>query len=243
MIRNYLIIMLRSMRRKKFLTAINVFGLSVGITFALLIGMFVAKELEVNKTFKDSGRIFLIENVVNGQSTPLDFFTPPILSRTATEQYPTLFSDYFRFWERNITVSKGEKHFRIQCMMGDPSFLPMFGFTVLHGDGNAALRRRSSAVISKDVALKFFGRIDVVDESLTISTERNGLQEYRITAVIDEPEKKNTVTDLRYRSDGYECADLPPIGKRQRLLFRLATGYLERKHHCLCEADAIRGRR
>jgi putative ABC transport system permease protein len=50
MIRNYITVMIRSMVNKKFYTVINVLCLTVGIAFALLIGVFIAGELEVNQS-------------------------------------------------------------------------------------------------------------------------------------------------------------------------------------------------
>lgn len=195
MIRNYFTTLVRSMMRQKFHTAINVIGLTAGISFALLIGLFIRGELQVNRNLPDVDRLYLIETNVEGQVNEINFFSPGLLARTAADQYPGVFEDYYRFWDRNITVSKDDQHFRIQSMIGDPTFLTMFGVPVLHGDVSPQPHARS-IIISEAVALKFFSRTDVVNETLAVSTEVNGIQEYTITAVIEEPEQKNTVTDL-----------------------------------------------
>jgi putative ABC transport system permease protein len=196
MIKNYITIMLRSMVSQKFYTVINVLCLTVGITFALLIGIFIAGELEVNKSLKAVDRLFLIQNKIAGQANNIEFFGPPVLPTLAREQYPTVFEDYYRFWDRNITVSKGDKHFRIQSMIGDASFLRMFGFDVLYGDEKTALDQPNGVIITEAAANMFFDRTDVVNETVSISTELNGIREYKITAVIAEPGDKNTVSDL-----------------------------------------------
>jgi putative ABC transport system permease protein len=196
MLRNYITIMLRSMVSQKFYTTINVLCLTVGIAFAMLIGIFIAGELEVNKSLKNVDRLFLVQNKIVGQASDIDFFTPPILSRVAVEQYFTQFEDYYRFWDRNITVSKGDKHFRIQSMIGDPSFLRMFGFQVLHGDEKNPLSQPNTVIITEEAAKKFFNKTDVINETLSVSTEQNGIREYKITAVIAEPDDKNTISDL-----------------------------------------------
>jgi putative ABC transport system permease protein len=188
--------MFRSIVNQKFYTAINVLCLTVGIAFALLIGAFIIGELEVNKSLKDVDRLFFLQNKIEGQTSNIEFFTPPILSKMASEQYPNMFEDYFRFWERNITISKADKHFRLQCMMGDKSFLNIFGFTVMHGDAKTALDKPDCIIITESIARQFFDRVDVVNETLSISTELKGIKEYKITAVIEEPDDKNTVTDI-----------------------------------------------
>jgi putative ABC transport system permease protein len=195
MLSNYITTLFRNMRRQKFNTTVNVIGLTAGISFALLIGLFIRGEMAVNQNLKDVERLYLVETNVQGQESEINFFTAGLLTRTAAEQYPGVVENYYRFWDRNITVSKGDKHFRIQSMIGDPSALEMFGLPVLHGEVSPAQRARA-VIISEEVALKFFGRTNVVNETLEISTEVNGLQDYSISAVVKEPEQKNTVTDL-----------------------------------------------
>ena len=120
---SYFKIMLRNMGRQKFYSAITILGLTVGITFALLIGVFIWGELQVNTNLKDVDRLYLLETKFkanDGNSPP--FFVPALLGHHAIGQYPAVFEEYYRFRDRSITVSKGEKHFRIQSMIGDSTF-------------------------------------------------------------------------------------------------------------------------
>lgn len=196
MIRSYLNFFFRNTQRRKVHTGINVLCLTVGITFSLVIGLFIREEMSVNQNLKDVDRLFLVENIINEQKSKLDFFSPPALTRSAVDQYPGVFENQYRFWDRNITLSRGEKHFRIQSMIGDESFLSMFGFKILHGDKHSALKNPGSLVVTEEVAMKFFGRTDVVGESIDVSTERNGIKAYQVTAVIAEPDQKNSVSDF-----------------------------------------------
>jgi putative ABC transport system permease protein len=196
MIQNYFIIMARAIRRQLFQTGINVLGLTVAFAFALLLGLFISGEIKVNTTLRDAERLFLLENKINGESTGVDFFTPAFLTKIANDQYGSQFNGYYRFWDRSMTVSKDEKHFRIQGMIGDPSFLQMFGFNVLHGNKSNPLDKRDAVIVTEAAARLFFDRTDVDGETLSISTEQRGVRDYVIAAVISEPDKKNTVTDL-----------------------------------------------
>src|SRR6185295_6548244 len=99
------------------------------------------------------------------------WFAPAPLMRLAGEQYPGLFENHYRFRDRQITVSKGDKHFRVQSMIGDSTLLPMFGFPVLSGDRRTALSRPDAIVITEKIARQYFNRPDVVGESLTLATE------------------------------------------------------------------------
>src|SRR6267142_6838510 len=196
MLNNYLKVMIRSIMRRKVYSAINIFGLTVGIAFALLIGVFVWSELQVNQSLADVDRLYILESRYNGPEENFIWFAPSPLMRQAVEQYPALIENYYRFRDRQITVSKGDNHFRIQSMIGDSTFFQMFGFPILHGDGHAALTRPNSIAITEKIARQYFDRSDVVGESLTLTTEINGLKEFMITAVLADLQQKNSVTDF-----------------------------------------------
>ncbi len=197
MLRNYFVILFRSLLRNKLNSVITVSGLTVGLTFALLIGVFIWGEWRVNTDLKDVDRLFLMETKYEGtEGTSPRFFVPGMLGQKAIEQYPQLFETYYRFRDRGVTVSRNDKHFRLQSMIGDSTFFKMFGFPVLFGDPITALHRPNTIVITRQIAMQYFNEVDVVGKSLTISTEKSGYQEYIITAVIADPEKKNSVSDF-----------------------------------------------
>lgn len=197
MFKSYIMIMMRNVARQKFYSAITVLGLTVGITFSLLIGVFVWGEWQVNKGLKDVDRLYLLEvNDKGAEGNTPSFFVPALLGQQVTEEYPAVFENCYRFNDRGITISKDDKHFRIQSMIGDSTFLQLFGFPVLHGQPQGALRAPNSIVITEKIARQYFNRSDVVGESLTISTENGGLKEFLITAVIADLQKKNSVSDF-----------------------------------------------
>jgi putative ABC transport system permease protein len=195
MFRNYFTIFFRSQQKRTFYSAINMLCLTTGITFALLIGLFIRGELLVNKSLSDVDRLFLLESKTPSNDDR-DFFSPCRLPAQSLEQYSDVFESYYRFRDRNITLSKGDKHFRIQSMIGDASFLNMFGFPVLAGDAESPLKKPNSIVITRKVANQLFADTNVVGQTLTVSTEQNGKQEYSITAVIENLDDKNSVSDF-----------------------------------------------
>jgi putative ABC transport system permease protein len=197
MYKSYFKIMMRNMLKQKFYSAITILGLTVGITFALLIGVFIWGEMQVNTNLKNIDRLYLMETkykATEGNQPP--FFVPALLGQQAIKQYPTVFEKYYRFRDRNITVSKGDKHFRTQSMIGDSTFFEMFGFPVLHGNAEKALNKPNSIVVTEKIARQYFNKTDVVGETLTLSTEVNGLKDFLITAVIADVQKKNSVSDF-----------------------------------------------
>ncbi|MDR7130398.1 putative ABC transport system permease protein [Algoriphagus sp. 4150] len=196
MYKSYFKIAYRVIIRNKMYSAIHVFGLTIGVTFALLISVFIYGEVQVNQDLKDVDQLYLLESRYRAGHENFEWYSPAPLVEQAVEKYPTLFDEYYRFYDRNITISKEDKHFRVQSMIGDTSFLPLFGFTVLHGDAQTALTAPNSIVITEKIASLYFGKADVEGETLLVSTEQNGLKEFQITAVIADLQKKNSVSDF-----------------------------------------------
>lgn len=195
MIRNYLKVMLRNMVKHKLYSFITILGLTTGIAFALLIGIFTWTEMQVNQSVKEVDRLYKLETKYKEDNgNPL--FVPIPLAPRALQLYPDMIQGAYSFLDRNITVSKDDKHMRFQSMIGDSTFIQVFGFRVLSGDPLHALSRPNSIVIAESVARQFFNRIDVAGETLVIASEGSGLKNYEVTAVIADPEKKNSVTDL-----------------------------------------------
>lgn len=194
MLRHYFNIMLRNLRRRRLYAGINIIGLTAGIAFALLIGGFTWSEMRVNRDFKSVDDLYLLE-LAHDIDGP-EFFMPVPLLPQAHELYPQLIENYYRFWDRNITLSKDDKHLRFQSMVGDSTFLQVFGFDVVAGDPDHALSKPNTVVITEKVATQFFGNDDPIDQHLLVASEGKGTKNYAVTAVIADPKKKNTVTDL-----------------------------------------------
>ncbi len=196
MYKSYFKIASRVIIRNKVYSAIHVFGLTIGIAFALLIGIFIYGELRVNQNLEDVGQLYLLESKYRAGHENFEWYSPAPLVKQAVEQYPTVFDGYYRFYDRSITISREDKHFRIQSMIGDSSFLSLFGFSILHGDARTALTTPNSMVITEKIALRYFDKTDVVGETLVVSTEQNGLKEFQITAVVADMQKRNSVSDF-----------------------------------------------
>jgi putative ABC transport system permease protein len=179
--KNYIIVMFRQISKHKVHTIITLSGLTIALVFAMIICSYLFVESHVNAALVDPDRIFIVENE---RKEDAPFMTPAPLARTLRDQYPQLIENYYRFWDRSITISKDDKHFRLQSLIGDSTLLTLTGFQVLAGDRDRALAEINSIVITEDVAKRFFNRSDVVGETLTLRTETAGEKLFKVTAVL-----------------------------------------------------------
>jgi len=194
MISNYFKVMLRHMARHKINSFINIAGLTTGITFALVIGVYVWGEMQVNQQLKDVDQLYIFENTTKDGSMP-DFFAPSMLGKTLVDEYPQKVENYYRFFDRMVKMSANEKNFIYQSMIGDSTLISMLGLPMIHGDPATALKDPYSVVVTEDVANQLFGRTDVVGEHVSIASGTAERKEFAITAVLPKL-KSNSVTDL-----------------------------------------------
>lgn len=195
MFRNNLSIALRHLTGHKLFSLINIFCLAIGITFSILIGEYIINEKSVNTSIRNYRDQYVIKSKWK-QNVGLDITTLEPLAKTAKDNYPTLVKNYCRFNLVANIVTVGDKHFNENLFVGDTTLVTMFGFPLLYGDEHHVFRNGESVVVTESIAMKYFGRKDVIDKVLSIQTPVFGTRhDFVITAVLkDLP--KNTVTNF-----------------------------------------------
>lgn len=195
MLKNHLKLAYRNIRKNGFYSALNVLGLWAGILFALLIGAHVWSELQVNQQLRHADRQYFLTSIWKNPNIGMDITSAGPLGKRLKEVYPQLVANYYRWDGIMSDVVKGDKVFRESIQIGDSTILPMFGFELLYGDPNSALKAPYSVVITAEKALKYFGKTDVVGQTLSVRNFTGGSREFLITGVLGEiPE--NSVTQL-----------------------------------------------
>ncbi|KIC95299.1 ABC transporter permease [Flavihumibacter solisilvae] len=200
MLRNYFKIAWRNLANHRFYSLVNIFGLSSGIAFTLLIAAFVWSELQVNKRLKNAGDQYIIQSKWKDPNQGLELTTFGPLAKELKEQYPNLVAEYCRWDGITSVVSHGEKSFREGIQIVDSTMLTMYGFELLQGNIQTALNAPFTAVITEDRAKRYFGRTDVAGETLTIESFSGTRHDFLVTGVMKKP-YRNSVTWLTDEND------------------------------------------
>ncbi|QTE38951.1 ABC transporter permease [Mucilaginibacter gossypii] len=197
MIKNYLKMAFRSLLKNRAFTLLNVFGLSVGLATCLLIVFYVTNELGYDKYNERADRIYRIglDVKLNGNANqyatseePLpaaikDVF-PEIEQMTRMIDVQGLFLSPLKFYIRKGNENIQEK----RVVFTESSIFKVFTLSMIDGSPARALDAPHSAVITESTAKKYFNRIDVVGQMLTI----NDTSTYKITGVIkDVPQQSH----------------------------------------------------
>ena len=164
MLRNYLTIALRSLKRRAGYTLINVAGLGVGLACCLLIALFVREELSYDRFHEHADRIVRVASDWGDFSVPSTNW--PFVQALRAD-YPDL--EITTLLRYGGAVRRGEQQFREpEIFYADPALFDVFSFELEEGDPADALAEPYTAVLSQTAAQKYFGDADPLGETLTL---------------------------------------------------------------------------
>ena len=182
MLNNYFLIAWRSLVKNKTFYLINIFGLSVGLACALLIGSYIHSELTYDTYAEHSDDIYRVEIRVLGNGNWMEYATVDFgVGSGIAEAYPEVVSFtrlshwYTPYLRYNDIVLKAES-----IAVADSNFLDFFSIPLLSGNSKLALSEPNQLVISRDFARRYFGSEDPMGKVLLA-----GETGYKITGVFD----------------------------------------------------------
>ncbi len=192
MLLNYLTIALRNLAKYRLYTAINIIGLTIGLS-VFLFGVLLANyETNHDHMFDKRDRIFTVGSLFSPTSGESISEFP-----NARLAYGPLFKDEIPQLEKVVrSLSKerlltiNNKHVYQQIRFVENGFTELFNFDYLYGDKNA-LAKPNGLIITANTAQHLFGTVDVLDEIIQLDHQT----EMVITAVI-----KDVAVDSHFNS-------------------------------------------
>lgn len=181
MLRQFFTTSLRYLFKNRGVTIINIVGLTIGITFSILIGLYIRKELSVDKAFAKKDSIYRLEFEYpeRGRNSVMVSAVGPDLKNSLAG-----IKDVLRMqFSENLVVKKDDADFyniRRVCL-ADSSFFDFFEQTWIYGSPEGALNKPLSIVLTDDLARTIFGDINPVGLSLVT---QSGGEILPITGVI-----------------------------------------------------------
>ena len=198
MLRNYIKIAIRNLRLNSTYTLLNIAGLGLGITGAVLIFIFLKYHLSFDQHQPNFDRVYRVvldlhldEGIEHesGSSIPMG----PALLR----DFPQIEKAGFVGKMPNVTLSasanQDTKRFleKTNVVMADNNFMQMFAFKWINVFNPEQMKEPGTVVVSEEIALKYFGEKNVVGETLSL----NNKNDLRIIGVF---ENQTLPTDLDF---------------------------------------------
>jgi putative ABC transport system permease protein len=160
MLKNYFTIAFRNLTRKPGFSIINILGLAIGMTSALLIGIWVHNELSIDRGYPNANRLFLLYNrdTIDNELWAWNQ-TPKSIAPVLKKDYPVV-EDAARYLEIRPLLTAGERQLYSHGALADSSFLQLFGFPLLRGDPARSLTGTYNIVLTEQMAQRLFGNGD-----------------------------------------------------------------------------------
>lgn len=189
MFRNYFKTALRNFWKNKTSSAINIFGLTIGMTSCLLIALYISHELSYdNFELKGSriARVIMGYKFDGGSDLKKGNFT--------SVRVATVFKKTFPEVEAAVRMSDNQQVVRYQdklfsekrFMFADPSFFDLFTFKLLQGYTKTVLSAPHQVVLTESTVKKYFGNgsyQNVIGQALQVG---NDSIPYKITGIIQD---------------------------------------------------------
>ncbi len=188
MLRSYFTIAFRNVLKNKVFSAINIFGLGIGLAACLLIFQFVSFELSYDTFNEKLDRMYRITNdrFQNGKLIQHGTITYPTIGPTMAKDFPEIETYTRLFPEMDLNVKIEDKIFKGEnAHFADNQFFSVFSFPFLAGDRSSALKDPYTLVITEETAIKYFGVPDKNYSGIIGKVVYWGLdtQPYKITGI------------------------------------------------------------
>lgn len=173
MFKNNIIIALRNFKRHKNYTFLNIIGLSSGLTIFLLITLFTTYEFSYDSHHEKADRIYRVYKKVNTlEELYLDSGTPGLLAEAMISEFPEVeAAARFGKYRNRLMVGNNQNFVEQAVYAVDPSIFKIFSLEVIHGRKDQVLENGPNIAISETIAKKYFGRTDVVNETIAYGGE------------------------------------------------------------------------
>jgi putative ABC transport system permease protein len=167
--------MWRGLMKHKFYTAINILGLTIGMASAILILLWIQNEVSHDRFHAKIDRLYTANNrdMVSGKLEAWTT-TPKPLGPALKKDFPEV-EDVVRVNNSNANylLSAGDKNFSLHGVFVDTGFFNLFSFPLLEGNTRSALNDVNGIVLTKQLAIKLFGKEDAMGKTVRLDRGDN----------------------------------------------------------------------
>lgn len=186
MLKNYFKIALRNLQRSRTYALINILGLGLGITCAILIFMLVRYHLSYDNFHANNNRIYRAITEFHDEGVSQASGVPSPFGKA--------FRNDFTFAEKTARVidcgyqlislpnSKDNKKFEEEngFAFAEPDFFEIMNYPLIEGDKRTVLAEPNSAIVTEAIAQKYFGKANAIGQTIRVNNKIN----YKITGIL-----------------------------------------------------------
>lgn len=211
MLRNYILITLRNLRKNFVYSLINILGLGLGLATFLLLTTWILHELSYDTFHQKADRIYRasIEYSYGGQVNRLSVsptaLMPELLNLPETETAVRVYNP--SAWNPFVIEKDGTRFQENRFYAADSTFFDVFSFRLLSGDPKHALTQPYSVVLSQSMVAKYFGDEEALGNTLQVND-----REYTVTGVMEDvPDNSMMQLDFVCSFNSLRWGQRPPV--------------------------------
>ena len=167
---NYIKTALRTIRRQKGYSFINISGLAMGLSVCMLIVIWVVDEWSFDRFNTNAGRICRVYRDESAtQMNSASALTSPPMAAALKQDFPEIIkATRFGYWQRHLVTHSDKSFNETGYMYVDPDFFLMFSFPLVKGNPETVFSNPDSVVITEKTASRYFGGDDPIGKTLTV---------------------------------------------------------------------------
>jgi len=188
MFRNYLITAVRSLKKQKTHAGINVLGLAIGMACCILIGLWMADELDYDRFHDHHDRLYrVVRSYDAGRGERRTTLVPAPMADALRSNYPdieaaTRYSD-----EGPQVIRYGDVKLQDEILaLADADFLEMFSFPLVAGSTERVFQDPLSIALTRSTCARLFGEHDPLGRTISI-----GDREFTVAGVLADPPRNS----------------------------------------------------
>lgn len=183
MLKNLLKTTLRYIRKHPGYSLLNVLGLTLGITSALFLIIYVSDELSYDRYHEKAERIYRVSSKITETDDQFTWIVAQIpFGPQVARDYPEVES-FTRFINMPRAAYKFEdkEYIEENFFYADSTVFDIFTYKVIRGEVKSAVKDPKKIVLTETAAGRYFGDSDPVGKVLT-----SGENTYEVTGVIED---------------------------------------------------------
>lgn len=219
MLSNYILTGLRNLRRHRFFSFINIFGLAIAMSICMAMIMLVADQVSYDRHNSNAQRIYRVKtidvddqgNVTDSQwnaASPLPLAQELTTNYTGVAEAVRLRRSFGNGW---MAIENQDVNVPLAGFFADPNVLSFFEYELQYGDPATALKNPFSVVLTRKAADKLFEDENPVGKTIKVGDQ--GL--YTVTGVLKDTRNKSHIVFEALASMG-SAESLEQSGKLTR---------------------------
>jgi putative ABC transport system permease protein len=172
MIKNYIKIAWRNIKKHVAFSLINAGGLTLGIASCLLLLLYVSYHLGYDHQFKNIDNVYIVENNQPGDGKIYTFSATPSQAAMAIKNEVPGVAQTARVvdYTGDGLLAYNNNSFKKRGLYADAGYFSIFSYHFIKGDPAKALVQPNSIVITQDLAKTLFGDKDAMNKVVSFNS-------------------------------------------------------------------------